>query len=247
MVFLVEVIGFLLASIALLRLPMDKKETIKNKESGLFWSDFADGIRYIRSNRILVFTIGSMTFSMVIISLYDKLIVLWAKNLGIGVDGFGTILSAVAVGSIVGTFLITPISRLFENPLMMSAAAGLLGGGVWLLIGIGGWGWFTAPFFVWVVVWFWVGIISLFSSITYTTLIQSETPPEMIGRIIAVTHGFQNTALLISPLIGAVLAKWIGIGGVFFFAGVSFILFCSLSPWLIKRYKLEPTKDKGEN
>ncbi|GGE08843.1 hypothetical protein GCM10011571_07680 [Marinithermofilum abyssi] len=204
MVFILEVIGFSLASIALLRLPIEEKEKSKNKEGGLFWSDFADRIRYIRSNRILAFNIGSMTFSMFIISLYDKLIVLWTKNLGIGIDGFGTILSAVAVGSIVGTFLVTPFSRLFENPLMMSAAAGLLGGGIWLLIGIGGWRWVTAPFFVWVVVWFWVGIMSLFSSITYTTLIQSETPPEMIGRIIAVTHGFQNTALLISPLLGAV-------------------------------------------
>ncbi|MFC4077983.1 hypothetical protein [Salinithrix halophila] len=115
-----------------------------------------------------------------------------------------------------------------------------------LFIGIGGWRWFVAPFFVWMFVWFLVGAISPLSAVTYTTLIHSETPQEMTGRIIAVTHGLQNSALLISPLLGVIIAKWIGIGGVFFLAGVCFILFSAMTPWLVKRYKLEPKKYEGE-
>ncbi|MFC4077982.1 MFS transporter [Salinithrix halophila] len=128
MVFILEGIGFLLAFIALLQLPKEKRKTERNQESGLFWNDFVNGIRYIQSNRILVFTIGSMTFSMFLIWFFDKLIVLWAKKLGMGIDDFGTLLSVIAVGSILGTFLVTPLRRRFENPLAMIATVGLVGG-----------------------------------------------------------------------------------------------------------------------
>jgi hypothetical protein len=43
----------------------------------------------IRSSRILTFVIGTATVSMLIIWMYDKLIILWAKSLGMGVEASG--------------------------------------------------------------------------------------------------------------------------------------------------------------
>jgi MFS family permease len=196
----------------------------------------------IRSSRILTFVIGTATVSMLIIWMYDKLIILWAKSLGMGVEAFGLIPGMIAAGSILGTFLVAPLHRRFRNPLVLMSTSIFPVGILMIVIGMGGLKWFALPFPLWLAVWFAGGIVAPLFHVPYATLLQSESPREMVGRVVAAANALQNATMLFSPMLGAVLAGRIGVGGVFLLAGIVYWLFALFCMWYVRRVLLGTEK-----
>ncbi|SDX22169.1 Predicted arabinose efflux permease, MFS family [Marininema mesophilum] len=243
MVFIAEVIALLLASLFLFRLPLGEEpvsESASKGKKGFSMSEWTVGIHFIFSNRVLLFSVSMMTMAMYILWMYDRLIILWAKELDLSVGDYGVLLAAIALGGVIGAFLVSPLSKIFSNPLNMMTIAGMVGGGALLVIGIGGLAWFTAPFLVWWLVWFGIGLLGPFTAIPYATLLQAESPSNTIGRTVATVNALQNSAMLASPFVGAYLAVKIGIGSVFVIAGVTFFTVCAIGTWLVKSLNLIP-------
>jgi hypothetical protein len=102
--------------------------------------------------------------------------------------------------------------------------------------------WFSAPFPLWLAVWFVLGALSPLINVPYATLLQSESPGEMVGRIVAAANAVQNSTMLFSPMLGAALAGRIGVGGVFFLAGIVFWVFSLFCLWYVRRVPLGSEK-----
>ena len=77
------------------------------RANGSTLGQIAQGVGYITGNRLFAALIGLTFMSMFFGSSYMQLMPAFAKLLGTGADGFGYLMSATGVGSVLGTFVAT--------------------------------------------------------------------------------------------------------------------------------------------
>ncbi len=95
-----------------------------------------------------------------------------------------------------------------------------IGGLQVLLMGLGGLEVIGGGVYCWFIVFLVLGMASSAVLIPFGYIMQMETPQHLIGRVSATTNAVQNTTMLVSPSIGAFLAKIFG-GYVFFGSGLA--------------------------
>lgn len=143
------------------------------------------------------------------------LVVLAERAYGLGGTGYGAWLAAVAVGALVGPFVVPwlangPPGRTVGAAYLVRGA-GDLGLGV-LSNGVGG----AALLAMY-------GLNTSAGTVAYQTLVQESVPPALRGRAFAVLDVIWQSGRLLSIALGGVLAGAVGIRPVFF-AGGSLLL-----------------------
>jgi MFS family permease len=237
-VFVLEAMLFLCSILFIMRLPHlqkpvhDRPEGEEKAEG--FWDEFKDGLHHIRQNRILATAITLMAVRFFLIFLYDGLLVLWGKEVGLGEEYFGIILGAVGLGTVLGTVVVGQWSFWSSKPIhMMSFTAAINGAGL-VLFGLGAYGVLPGNAILWIVAFFLVGAIGAGSAVPYGYVLQKETPSGLIGRVTGSANAIQNLSMFLAPAVGAAVAEWTGTGGVFLGAGVGTVL-CGFFAWLSVR------------
>jgi len=76
----------------------------------------------------------------------------------------------------------------------------------------------------WVLVYFVTGLSAAAIMVTYSFILQIETPRELMGRVFATAEGVQTVFQLLAPPLGAALAGLYGVGIVFGTAGAALAL-----------------------
>lgn len=225
--FLFEAVGFFIAILFLLTLPnIDEKEMkTKNKSesnkdnNGRFWKELSDGIKHISYTPLLKSSVILSSVAFFIIFLYDGLFVFIAQNLGFTEGNFGLLISAVGLGSVVGSLLMGNWTQWKRKPIHFMSSAFLFSGSLIIIMGIGSMGIVHLPHSVWVIGAFFLGLMSSGESAPYGFILQSETPKEMMGRVSAAATSIQTFSMLIAPAVGSLLAKWLGVSIVLIGAG----------------------------
>jgi len=126
--FLADAASFVVSAAFILRLPrITAGAAAGEKPRGRFWPEFRGGVKYILSRRLLTLVIACMAAGFFILFMYDMFLALLTKACGIGEAGFGLIVSAVALGSVLGS-----LSRACSSaPVAWWASRGLGGPGRW--------------------------------------------------------------------------------------------------------------------
>lgn len=235
LVFLLEAALFLFSIYFISRLPKMTVETYVEEgvaDESKFWQQFKQGLRYIGQNRILATAIVLMAVRFFLIFLYDGLLVLWGKDIGMGEEYFGIFLGAVGLGTVIGTVVVGQWSFWSAKPIqMMSITASISGLGV-ILLSFGSFGWVPPNVILWTTLFFLVGAIGAGSSVPYGYVLQKQTPSGIIGRVTGTANAIQNLSMFLAPAIGAMIAEWWGTGGVFLIAGTGTV-FISLVAMLV--------------
>lgn len=245
--FVIEAVGFAISTLFLLGLPSLKVEKRSpSSEKGGYWRELKEGFQYFANPPILRFAIVMVTTGMFMIWLVDKLIILWSKDVGFGISQFGYITSSIGAGSVIGALAVSRWSNRIQNPLLLMSFAGIGAGVLDLVIGSGGIGFFIFPLVAWMGVWFFIGFVAPFFSIPYAFILQTETPPDLLGRVTGTANAFQNSTMLIAPFLGASLAKGISVGGVFITSGFGLVLASLLAILIIKKKNLLPKSPTQE-
>ncbi|TCP59424.1 putative MFS family arabinose efflux permease [Tumebacillus sp. BK434] len=221
-VFLVEVGFLLLAALFLSFMPPLKSEAADpNKERAPhFWKQFAEGIGHVRSKRILSVSIILMTIGMFIVMLYDGMLVIWTKDIGLGEHAFGYLISALGIGSVVGALLMGSLPKWHNKPLHTLVALALVCGLLNSVIGLGGLSIFSLDLWLWFLFFMFFGVFSAAATIPFSYIIQKETPGHLIGRVTGVSASTQAASMLLAPATGAWLTSYIKIGGTLLAAGL---------------------------
>ncbi len=225
--FLFEAVGFCIAILFLLTMPaIDEKkekmatsETEQVEEEKSFWRELLGGIRHISQTPILKISVVLSSIAFFIIFLYDGLFIFVAQKLGFGEGDFGLLISAVGLGSVVGSLLMGNWTQWKRKPIHFMAGAAIFSGSLIILMGLGSMNVITLPHIGWLVGAFLLGFLGSGESVPYGFILQSETPKEMMGRVSAVATSLQTFSMLIAPTAGALLAKWIGVSAVLAGAG----------------------------
>jgi MFS family permease len=187
-----------------------------------------EGLSYVRNTPAV-----AMTLMMVgVVGIFGLNFNVWmpllAKNdLGTGATGFGLLMAALGLGSLVGALVLAFRVR-SARPVRMLATAGLLGGteivlAVAALLG--------APFLLALLVVVVLGFAMTSTMSMANTVVQSSTPPELRGRVMSV---YMTTFAGSAPF-GALLAGFVSgvvsapasilMGGAVTLGAVAFLLF----------------------
>lgn len=227
--FVVEMIGFTIAILFLLTLPKidvhkehnDVEKMEREEKKTKYWGELLGGIRHISKTPLLKISVILSSIAFFIIFLYDGLFIFVAQKLGFSEGDFGILISAVGLGSVVGSLLMGNWTQWKRKPIHFMATAAIFSGAVIILLGLGSMNVIELPHFGWIAGAFFLGLLGSGESVPYGFILQSETPKEMMGRVSAVATSVQTFSMLIAPTAGALLAKWIGVSTVLAGAGTA--------------------------
>jgi MFS family permease len=186
------------------------------------WKDFQQGLKYLQKNRLLSNALMQLT---ILYSVFAALIALapgLVKAIGLQPREFSFLLACAGVGLILGAALLGQWGNRFEHwplPLMGFLSMGLV------LIAF----YFATQLWLILLLSTLLGFGAAFIGVPMQTLIQTQTPPEMRGKVFGVQNNIINIALSLPLAIAALLADATSsVRGVLLAIG---ILVCMIGLW----------------
>lgn len=201
-----------------------KEETVIAKDDDVLKS-IKQGLKFAWKNRGLRYIlILAAAINFLLVGPLFVAIPIIAKNiLDNGATGYGIVMSAYGVGTLVGYVLAGILPRLKDKKLV-----------VWLLSVMGTVGIMLSVMalakntFQFSVLGFFMALISGYVSITFITLIQKKTSEEMMGRIMSIVTFCAIGMIPLSEIFAGFLVK-ISVNGLFLVSGILF----SVLSWAI--------------
>ncbi|MGI9103009.1 MAG: MFS transporter [Terriglobales bacterium] len=191
-------------TIAIHRKPAPGAKTIKG-----FLADLTTGNRFIFTHPSLAFVITSMVSAMFVMSCLSPLFSIYVRDIiGKGTFSYGIVSSAVGVGLIVGTQAVNRFARNRSKKEIVLFGLVFCGFGV-ALLGI------FRTFAAAIGSTFGMGFGIAFVIVAAQTLMQQETPHDMLGRVSSSFMSVFSLAQAGGLLLSGHLADWLGIRMVF--------------------------------
>ena len=174
-----------------------------------FLDDLTSGNRFIFTHPSLAFVITSMVSAMFVMSCLSPLFSIYVRDiLHSGTFLYGVVSSAVGVGLIVGTQAVARFGQARSKKSIVLTGLVACGVGVALL---GIFSTITAA----IATTFTMGFGIAFVIVSSQTLMQQETPPQMLGRVSSSFMSVFSLAQVLGLLLSGRLAVWLGIRQVF--------------------------------
>ena len=223
-VFLIEAAGFLASAILVFRLyaldTVIQTKGVKRESLNGFRKEFLSGLAFIRANKTLKIAVYFMSARIFLIFLYDSMLVIWVKGINLSESAFAWLISAIGLGSVLGSLIFGHWKGWVRKPLVVMGLASAFSGGMVLFIALIGYGFRVADVYLLSLMFLVFGMVGAAVPTVYGYLVQSQTVPDLLGRVVSTANALQNCFMLSAPLIGAILAKISGINAVFAISGV---------------------------
>jgi predicted MFS family arabinose efflux permease len=220
--FAVDAATFLVSAAILSRMrPIDdpsSREREEDDDEGGYWSELREGLTYIAGRRALVLCIAGFGATIFLLFCFDTLSPLAFQQLGVSKALFGLAVAGIGAGGVLGTIAVgryggdvNPFALLGGGTAIVGCCVALVG--LALVADLG------APPWLWTPVLMVVGIASAGILVASPTIIQRETPPELMGRVSTSASSIPTGLQMFAPIAGAALAEWQSVGFVFATAG----------------------------
>jgi MFS family permease len=182
-------------------------------------NDLLAGARFIFTHATISFVMLAMAAGMFALSCFAPLIAIYVRDTLKSTEfQFGVINSMIGVGMIFATQFITRFAKNRSKSLLV--VAGLLGMGVAVMVmasighvvvaGIGAFG---------------IGFGAIFIVVPTQTLMQQETPVELVGRVSSSFMSVLSVSQLLGLIISGSLTQKLGIRNLFFASAAMLVLF----------------------
>jgi DHA3 family macrolide efflux protein-like MFS transporter len=193
----------MISTLPIARTPTPASNTVKG-----FFHQLTSGNRFIFTHPSLAFVITSMVSAMFVMSCLSPLFSIYVRDiLHSGAFMYGVVSSAVGVGLIAGTQTVNKFHARSKKTIVLTGlitcAAGVA------LLGI-----FRATSAA-LATTFTMGFGVSFVVVAAQTLMQQETPPDMLGRVSSSFMSVFSLAQVLGLLLSGHLAVWFGIRAVF--------------------------------
>jgi MFS family permease len=173
-------------------------------------TELAEGLRFIWGHRAILFLVVSMMAGIFAVGAFDSLIVVYLRDiLGASSRLFGEVISATGIGIIGGSIIIGRFGQNQKKVHMISFGIFALGVSV-LCTALSG-----TPA-VALVAALALGISAAYVLVPGQTLMQEETPHEILGRVSSTSMSLVTVCQLMSFLVGGAIASVIGIRNLYY-------------------------------
>jgi DHA3 family macrolide efflux protein-like MFS transporter len=191
--------------------------------------DIFAGVKFIFTHRAISFVIISMAAGLFAIRCFGALIAVYVRDVLLaGSMLFGALSSLVGVGMIIGTQLVNKLARTRSKDQIV--LIGLFGCGL-AIVETALFGRVTST----VIGMLGLGFSAAFIMIAAQTLLQQETPREMLGRVSSSMISVLSMAQVVAMSIAGPVAQTVGIRNLYFgSAGLLFVISAIGYRWLHK-------------
>lgn len=233
-------VSFLFSAVAVSRIRLRGKCPSGNfrapsANSGVreIWALFAEGIRFGLSHRPIRYIIVSLSLTLLVTGSLSVLGVVYVRDvLGQGPQTFGLIVSLAGVGTLLG---IPVVGKLSHVPRRLALAGGIfsVGGGLIFLT-------FVVSLTKIFLCAFVMGVAAAAIIISAQTLIQEETPMELMGRVTSASWACFLVAQTLSLSLAGLVAGVVGIKGLYRGAGLllATMALVGFIPYLLSWHRL---------
>jgi MFS transporter, DHA3 family, macrolide efflux protein len=196
---------------------------LKTKDSGektvgSLMKDYTAGSRFVLTHPAISFVMIAMMTSMFVLSCFSPLISVYVRDqLRAGTRAFGIISAMIGVGLIVGTQAVNAIAKGFSKKHV--ALGGLIG----LAFATFVLALFKTAFLAGVSM-FCIGFAIAFVVVPAQTLMQQETPQDMLGRVSSSFMAVFSLSQLLGLVLSGSLADWIGVRRLFLASAVALVI-----------------------
>ena len=195
--------------------------------------DFVEGNRFIFTHPGLSFVFLAMAVAMFIMSSFAPLISLFVRDvLHAATKTYGVVSSCIGFGMIVGTTLVTKISRGKARPGVVIVGLFSLGVATTVLA-------LSRISFQAGVSTFLMGFSIAMVLIPAQTMSQQETPPQMVGRVSSTFMSMISFAQVLGLLVSGGLAQRLGMQRLFLACSIVLVVIASAG-WLFLRSRRQP-------
>ena len=182
------------------------------------WAELRQGLGFVRRSQLLT---GVMIVFTVVMLGIGAINVLWVpfmdRCFGVGAQGLGIADSLQGLGMLVGSVVVGNLTGRFRRTRLLSGGIGMIG---LALVATG-----MAPAFTMVlIILFFVGLFLPPINAAASTLVQTITPDELMGRVNSALGTIQQVANLLSMALAATLGDLIGVRTVFIVCGLIMVL-----------------------
>lgn len=227
--FIMEAIGFAISAFFILGIPsLNEVKSSSPKKESPFLAELKEGFSYIRSNYLLNFSIFSLSAGMFLIFLYEALFTPWAKSMGFLQSELGYIMTANGLGTVIGAIVIGKWTFWKNSPLHMMLYSGIVSGLFVSLFGFGSLEVLVLPKTAWILVFLIIGFTGAGAFVPFGYILQKETPSTLMGRVAGTSNSILNLAMFIGPVVGGLLATWLGSSFVFIGSGLLLTLYTTV-------------------
>jgi MFS family permease len=174
------------------------------------WRDLTEGIRFILQHAALSFVVAAMAAGLFTIGCFGPLIAIYVREfLHASAGVFGIVSAMIGVGLLAGTQAIRAVARRASNEVMVLGGLAGVGAAVLVLGAVTRVPTTLAAAFA-------IGFAFAGVIVPAQTLMQQETPHELMGRISSTVMSVVFFAQVLGLVLSGVLAQLIGVRAVFF-------------------------------
>src|SRR6266404_1584963 len=207
--FYLDAFGFVFSAAMIFTLTIERTPAPASKSVRGFLADLTSGNRFIFTHPSLAFVITAMVSAMFVMSCLSPLFSIYVRDiLHSGTFLYGVISSAVGVGLIIGTQAVTRFAHGRSKKSIVLIGLMVCSAGVALL------GVFRTSVAA-IATTLTMGFGIAFVVVAAQTLMQQETPHDMLGRVSSSFMSVFAIAQVLGLLLSGQLAVWLGIRPVF--------------------------------
>lgn len=217
----------LIGSVAIIRpVQPPRTESSQGRVAGIL-KDMGEGMRFIIHHAALSFVVAAMAAGLFTIGCFGPLIAIFVReSLHASAGVFGVVSAMVGIGMMVGTPAVRRLSgHLSDTTLVLGGLAGI-GVGALILGALPYVGATMAATFT-------LGFTFTGVIVPAQTLMQRETPHELMGRIASTVLSVVFFGQLLGLALSGVLAQVIGVRAVFFLCAVFAWVLTGAGKWLL--------------
>ncbi|MCC6862781.1 MAG: MFS transporter [Bryobacterales bacterium] len=205
--FLYDSFSFFLSAALVMTLEIDREGT---GERAAVLDSMRQGFRFIFTHSTISFVILCMTAGMFAMRCFGALLSIYVRDvLHSTAAAFGVLNTLIGAGMIAGTQLLTRFARHIPERKLVVYGVGGMGVAVWVTAAFGSIGSTAAGMLG-------LGFCAAAIFITATTLIQHETPQELLGRVMSCLMALLSGSQVLSMLAAGPLAGKIGIPNLYY-------------------------------
>lgn len=192
------------------------------EEHPTLWSQFGAGFAEFRKTRLMSAVLAFVAAAHFTFFLYDTQIALLAEQLGYSATELGLTVTASGVGGVLAAAFAGRFER--GRPMLLLAVPALISGPVTTAFAIAAILGAAIPFWAFMLAMAVMGGTTVFMMVHYRAIIQRETPPDRIARVVAAGEAIMILALMTAPFIGSLITGMAGVGAPFLVGGVLVIV-----------------------
>jgi MFS transporter, DHA3 family, macrolide efflux protein len=212
--FILDAVTFLVSAGLIASLTITRDATAPATAPAHPLASLMQGLRFIVTHRAISFVMLSFACGMFAVRCFGALLSVWVRDVLVSsARTFGLLNTLIGIGMLAGSQLVRQLSRRVSPERLVSCAVAGMGGAVTLTA-------ISAHTISAAAGTFALGVCAALIMITSQTLMQQETPQEMLGRVSSSMMSLMAVAQVLAMLVAGPVAQFAGLRNLYYGSAV---------------------------